>query len=217
MQGENSQTPAMHSESLDKLAGALAKAQAELTTAKKTAENLFFNSKYADLAACWDVAKKPLANNGLSVSQLPCSSGNQVGVTTYLLHSSGQWLKSEYYLPLVKNTPQAAGSAITYARRYALAAVLGIAQEDDDGNTASTGPTEKEIAQQAAEKAAKVKAKSLDNASNYVVKEGDFAGLKFGDIGLDVVVNEHYPDAENYGFSEKDIKAMEKLAGILAS
>jgi hypothetical protein len=129
----------MQSETIGKLAEALAKAQAVIESAKKDAENPFFKSTYADLASVWDVARRPLSDNGLSVSQLPgISEGQKVRLQTILMHSSGEWLSSDFDMPYLKADPQAVGSALTYARRYSLAAIVGIvAEEDDDGNSAA--------------------------------------------------------------------------------
>jgi len=126
------------SEQVDKLAAALCKAQAEMGGAVKDAKNPFFKSSYADLTSVIKAIKEPFANNGLSYSQLPVTSegGGGVGVTTILMHSSGQWLESEFYLPLAKKDPQGGGSAITYARRYALQAIAGIPTADDDAEAA---------------------------------------------------------------------------------
>jgi len=126
------------SEQVDKLAAALCKAQAEMGGAVKDAKNPFFKSSYADLTSVIKAIKEPFANNGLSYSQFPVTSdgGGGVGVVTVLLHSSGQWLESEFYLPLAKKDPQGGGSAITYARRYALQAMAGIPTADDDAEAA---------------------------------------------------------------------------------
>ena len=126
------------SEQVDKLAAALCKAQAEMGGAVKDAKNPFFKSSYADLTSVIKAIKEPFANNGLSYSQFPVTSegGGGVGVVTVLLHSSGQWIESEFYLPLAKKDPQGGGSAITYARRYALQAMAGIPTADDDAEAA---------------------------------------------------------------------------------
>jgi len=126
-----------HSEQINEIATALAKAQAEIEGAKKDSTNPHFKSSYADLASVWDACRKALTANGLSVVQGPVSDEGRVGVTTMLMHSSGQWLESTFFMRPTKDDPQGAGSALTYARRYALAAMVGVAPEDDDGNAAS--------------------------------------------------------------------------------
>ena len=126
------------SESITDLATALCLAQAEMGGAIKDSNNPFFKSSYADLTSVIKVIKEPFAKWGLSFVQLPVTSagGNGVGVSTMLMHKSGQWLQSEYLLPMDKVTPQGAGSAITYARRYALQSLVGIPSVDDDSELA---------------------------------------------------------------------------------
>jgi hypothetical protein len=127
------------SDTISELAKALCKAQGAIQPAIKDAENPFFHSTYADLSSVWEVARKPLADNGLSVSQLPgeCRD-NKILLKTILMHESGEFLSSTLEMPYLKSDPQAIGSAITYARRYALAAIVGIvADEDDDANKAA--------------------------------------------------------------------------------
>ena len=129
------------SESITDLATALCLAQAEMGGAIKDSNNPFFNSNYADLTSVIKVIKEPFAKYGLSFVQLPVTSagGNGVGVSTMLMHKSGQWLQGEYLLPMDKVTPQGAGSAITYARRYALQSLVGIPSVDDDSELAMFG------------------------------------------------------------------------------
>jgi len=126
------------SESITDLATALCLAQAEMGGAIKDSNNPFFKSSYADLTSVIKVIKEPFAKYGLSFVQLPVTSagGNGIGVSTMLMHKSGQWLQSEYLLPMDKVTPQGAGSAITYARRYALQSLVGIPSVDDDSELA---------------------------------------------------------------------------------
>ena len=124
------------SEAIDKLAGALCKAQAAMGGAVKGADNPFFKTKYADLGSVVKALKVPFSENGLSYVQFPFSSDGGIGVTTRLMHTSGQWLESEFTLPMKKADPQQAGSAITYARRYALQSIAGIPTADDDGEAA---------------------------------------------------------------------------------
>ena len=122
------------SQSIAKLAEALAKVQAELKPAQRDSENPFYKSSYADLAAVSKSTFPVLAKHGLSVSQIAEGEG---AVTTILMHTSGEWLRGTLTLKPVKADPQGQGSAITYARRYALASIVGLATEDDDGNAAT--------------------------------------------------------------------------------
>jgi hypothetical protein len=128
----------MNSQSLGELAKALAKAQSELAGAKKDATNPHFRSQYADLASVWDACRKPLADNGLSVLQYTTTrfDRQQPILVTLLVHASGESVEGETPLLYGKEDMQALGSAITYARRYGLAAMVGVAPEDDDGNAA---------------------------------------------------------------------------------
>lgn len=120
------------SEKIDELAKALSDFQGEMGSVGFDANNPFFKSKYATLAAIVASAKTFLSKHGLCVSQLATLDG---GVTTILMHDSGQFIADTLKLTPVKNDPQGMGSAITYARRYAYASILGIvADEDDDGN-----------------------------------------------------------------------------------
>lgn len=121
--------------SIGKLADALAKAQGEMEGALKDSTNPHFKSKYADLAAVRD-ACRPLSKHGLAVLQPTKADGARVTVTTMLVHSSGEWIAEDLTLTAGQATPQAVGSAITYGRRYGLAAMVGIAPEDDDGEAA---------------------------------------------------------------------------------
>lgn len=125
------------SDDIKELAAALSKAQGVLSGAAKDTNNPFFKTKYADLASVWDAARKPLADNGLSVCQTTKMEGGEVCLITTLMHSSGQWVAGEMTLAPAKRDPQGYGSAITYMRRYALAAIVGVAPDDDDGNDAS--------------------------------------------------------------------------------
>ena len=126
------------SESINELATSLAKAQGAVKAAMKDANNPFYKSKYADLSSVWEACRKALSDNGLSVTQLPFTSeGSTVGIETVLLHSSGQYLGEKLVVPVGKYDAQGIGSAITYARRYALSAIVGVvADEDDDGEKA---------------------------------------------------------------------------------
>lgn len=129
------------SQEIGELAGALSKAQGAVHGAVKGAENPFFKSRYADLAQVWDACREQLASNNLAVIQTTEPHPDGVVVVTTLAHSSGQWIKGKLLVRPMKADPQAMGSAITYGRRYALAAMVGIAQVDDDAESAmNRGP-----------------------------------------------------------------------------
>lgn len=127
----------MKSEQINELATALAKAQTEIKPALKDSDNPFFKSKYADLAAVQAACMPYLTKNGLSVVQQVNYVNNETILETTLMHSSGQWIKAIAPVKPTKNDPQGLGSALTYMRRYSLAALVGVSQEDDDGNAAS--------------------------------------------------------------------------------
>lgn len=122
---------------IGELAKALSKAQAVMTPAIKDAKNPFFKSSYADLTSVWEAIRKPLTENGLAVVQQTGGTHEVVSVTTILVHSSGQWMKSTIHMKPTKSDPQGIGSCLTYARRYGLSAMVGVSAEDDDGNEAS--------------------------------------------------------------------------------
>lgn len=137
----------MKSESIKELASALCKFQKAMPSVKKDSLNPFYKSKYADLASIIEAIKEPMAANGLSFTQFP---EGQNGLRTILMHESGEWIEETFYVSPTDSKPQSLGSAITYARRYALGAILGIATEDDDdGNEASKevkkGPVKKDV------------------------------------------------------------------------
>lgn len=150
---------------IGELAKALVMAQREMGTIPKDSTNPYFRSKYADLATVSGVLIPVLTKHGLSVSQL-CETSDKTGqyteeftdsktgkvskvivpylclkVKTVLMHESGQWIAGELETAIAKNDPQGIGSAITYARRYSLMAIVGaVADEDDDGNAGSKEP-----------------------------------------------------------------------------
>lgn len=119
------------------LAKALSLAQSEIKGAVKDAANPFFKSHYADLSSVWEACRAAITKNGLSIMQTGNDTGDTVTVITQLMHSSGQWIRGSFNAKPVKADPQGIGSCITYLRRYSLAAMVGVAPEDDDGNAAS--------------------------------------------------------------------------------
>lgn len=130
------------SESISKISLAVSRAQAKMAAAKRTARNPFFNSSYADLGAVWDAVREPLAESELAVIQMPIEDGRGTAIITTLAHSSGEWFRSKLYITPKAKDAQSVGSAITYARRYALSAITGVAPDDDDGERAMQGSHE---------------------------------------------------------------------------
>ena len=130
--------PLVMSTTVGKLAAALASAQAEMSPAKKNATNPHFRSTYADLASLHECSRAALGKHGLAVVQLPGRRDDgTTTVTTLLLHASGEFVGDEAGVKLAAETAQAAGSVVSYLRRYGYAAVLGLSSEDDDGAAAS--------------------------------------------------------------------------------
>lgn len=127
------------SNTIKELALAFSKAQAEMPPAELNAFNPFLKNKYADLGSIIKTEIPVLSKHGLSVSQLPTSNDEGVGITTILMHSSGEWIESTIVLPVGEakglSSAQVAGSVISYLRRYSLASILGMyADEDTAGN-----------------------------------------------------------------------------------
>lgn len=178
----------MKSEKLDLLATALSKAQSEMPAVPMNAINPFLKNKYADLAEMIRVASPVLAKHGLSISQQPVSfEGQLVGVTTTLLHTSGQWIEDTISLPLGdekgKSLAQVAGSIITYLRRYSYGAIVGLAtDEDTDGNAPSKNHEQPKVAYEAKAGNGKM---TLEFANNEVNRDG----VKYGDIETDTLAN----------------------------
>jgi hypothetical protein len=129
------------SEQIADLATALATAQKTIEGAAKDRHNPAFKSKYADLSSVWEAWQAVGPVNGLALMQLPGAMvEGKVTLTTMLTHKSGQWMRETLHIPVTKQDAQGYGSALTYARRYALSAFVGIAPEDDDGNASVKKP-----------------------------------------------------------------------------
>lgn len=195
-----------HSEKIDELGAALSKAQGILEAAKKDSNNPFFKSKYADLASVWESCRAALSSNGLSIVKSPEESDSGIAVVTMMLHSSGQWIRSRYTMPVSKVDAQAVGSAITYARRYSLAAFVGVAPDDDDGNGAGSGE--------------KQSAKKDSNFPNY--PDENFEGNKKG-WEASIKSGKHTPDSiinmvsTKYTLSDEQKETIKKLGYINAN
>lgn len=134
------------SNEIGELAKALAQAQSEIMPAVKDSANPFFKSKYADLTSVWNACRAALTKHSLAVCQTTDEMNGRLMLITTLMHSSGQWIRS--HMPILSSKPdaQSMGSAISYSRRYALAAIAGVTAEDDDGN-AATRPQNASIVQ----------------------------------------------------------------------
>ena len=122
------------SNEINELAAALSSAQGAMGAALKDSKNPHFGNDFASLEAINAVIKQPLADNDLSMVQFPINDETGVGITTRLMHKSGQWIEEKWTMPAVKAGPQQYGSLITYFRRYSIAAIFGIPQTDKDAN-----------------------------------------------------------------------------------
>jgi hypothetical protein len=154
----------MQSDSIAKLVTALVKVQKELRGYKEDSKNPFFNSSYGDLSSVWAAVRDPLTKNGLAIIQTNegCDDRGRQKLRTILAHESGEWIDSMIAIRPTKEDPQQSGSAITYARRYSLAAIVGVAPEDDDAEGAMDRTAEaKERIRKAAQKAAQKKADAM--------------------------------------------------------
>jgi len=131
------------SDSIAALACSLSKAQSTMTSAKKDSTNPHFKSRYADLASIWDACRESLTKNGLAVVQLPGKDEAGYYVETVLTHASGEFIADKLHIVPTKDDPQGLGSAITYARKYGLSAIAGVAPDDsDDDGEAAMGRTD---------------------------------------------------------------------------
>jgi hypothetical protein len=165
------------SDSLEKIAPALIKAQTEIKGALKDSTNPHFRSKYADLSSVVDAVKAPLLKHGISFLQGVQDAEGGVAVETMLLHTSGEWISSTLRIPAVKQDAQGYGSAITYGRRYGLQAMCGVPAEDDDGNAATASTAASKITPVAGSLAAlssedQAKAKQVANSVVDLWNEG---------------------------------------------
>lgn len=122
---------------MGRLALALSAAQGEITPALKSSVNPHFKSKFADLSEVWEACRAALSKHKIAVVQCPQFEGNNAWLETTLIHESGESIMSRFPLLNGKGDMQGFGSALTYARRYSLAAMVGVTSEDDDGNAAS--------------------------------------------------------------------------------
>ena len=130
------------SESIIELAKAMAAFQGEVKQPTKDGNNPHFRSSYVTLDGVVAAVTETASKHGLSFMQFPINDGERIGVKTLVMHTSGEFIESEpvYSMPMKKD-PQAAGSVITYLKRYSLAAIFGITSDvDDDGNQGSAPP-----------------------------------------------------------------------------
>jgi hypothetical protein len=197
------------SPTIGKLAEALAKAQLKFDAVIKDSANPAYHSKYADLATVIGATQPHLAAEGLSIIQMPHAEFGDgdakiLTLTTLMAHSSGEWLSSDLKLPAMMRErfdAQSVGSAITYGRRYAWAAMTGVAQEDDDGNKAS-GIGTKEAAQEVGKQQLRKAAARAGNDAVVLTEWNDVLAVS-GEGGLAILKSECDPDAlKEIGFKK---------------
>ena len=192
----------------------------------KTNKGYSYSYNYADLADVLDAVRPVLAKHGLAVAQTVMLESS---LNSWLLHTSGQWIRSEYGVVLgedVPDTPQARGSALTYARRYALCALLGIAAEEDDDGTASTAPGETRRTRRPAPKAPPKLADAIKRvaalpalpalATAAAWARETYAGDDLAAILSSVTNVTHAVIADRLG-QAKDIETLNTLAGELGA
>jgi len=185
-----------HSAEIGKLAEALSKAQGEIKGVIKDSANPFFHSTYASLAACLDVCRKPLSDNGLAIVQAPMLVEGKIRLKTILIHISGEWISCEYPIePMrqvkdrgweISNDPQSMGSAVSYARRYCICSMIGMAPDDgtdDDGNLATGKKNEKpyRTAKPETEELART-GQIYSEQTNNLIRQFDLIGIKKGEL-----------------------------------
>ena len=177
------------SESINELSSALSKTQSEICGATKDSTNPFFNSKFATLQSVWDACRGPLTKNGLAVIQTTNHSDGKTTLVTTLAHSSGQWVEGYYPITPVKTDPQSLGSAMSYARRYSLMAIIGIPQVDDDAEKAMGRSKEpqKEVLVTDGNKISTNTSvfRVAKNSDVYTIPFGKFKGKRLEDISPD--------------------------------
>jgi len=204
------------SESIGEIAKALTKFQGEVKSPKATTENPFFKSKYATLAQIQDAIRDEAKKNGLSIIQ-SAGAGNEfshgaVHITTRIIHESGEWIESDtLMLTPDKPTPQGAGSAITYGRRYSLSAILGISsEEDDDANAAE--PDTKKPSKPAKKTATKITQTAIYKKMWATAKEV-FQGVGYADEDIKHLLHEHILDT--YGLESSTELNGEQIGEII--
>ena len=183
------------SESIVNLSKALAAAQGEMPAIKFNATNPFLKNHYADLGAVIAGVRPILAKHNLAVTQLVSGEDNVVGVTTMLIHASGEWINETVTLPIGeergKSSAQVAGSIVTYLRRYALASILGVySDEDGDGHSPAQTPREKRAVEREREEQADVPVQgdpmTIEDACK--VETSDDPPKRYGDLTMTELV-----------------------------
>jgi hypothetical protein len=198
---------------IDKIAGALVAVQAAMKPAIKDATNPHFRSKYADLGAIWDACREPLTKNGIFTGQDVTGDVGCVAVTTRLIHTSGQWVEfGPLVIPLTKGDAQAVGSGVSYGKRYALAAALGIIAEDDDDGNHAVASAPKSQAQPPYERKPATNGKAVAKEAEKIATERKLVAVITAEQRKQL-----QKDAEQAGWSVDEVKKMLKGFGFNSS
>lgn len=203
-----------HSESIKEIAAAVAAFQSEVKDPSRNGENPHFKSKYVQLDGLLAAVRPILAKHGLSIVQSTGGNGQDISVSTMLLHRSGEWIETDaLMIKPAKADPQGCMSAITYSRRYSLSAALGVAwDDDDDGNAASTPP--KEEKQKAKAKATKQKAADNPKADykSVTLHKIAAAAQEIGLTGEDVkgIIFDRYKKESSAGMTDAEVKDLDE-------
>ena len=203
------------SANINKLAEALAKAQSKFTSAPKNKINPHLKSKYADLASVLDTVREPLANNGLSIVQVVETDGAKIICYTDLMHVSDQWIRGKLVLHSAQTAIQQIGAAITYAKRYALSAMLGIASDEEDD-----GEAEQATAAKKSEANGKYKQISVSEPVPVAPKAASKAEAKAAKSPEQAFVDKAqgvFPGSEVVAETRTDSPASDDLKGLLWS
>ena len=206
---------------ISNLITSLIKAQKEFKPLIKGSTNPFFKTKYADLEACWNSVKEALLNNGLTIySTTHISEGKNV-LDTYLVHESGESIHSEYLIIPVKNDPQSEGSALTYARRYSLSALLTLVSEsDDDGNAGSKSKTDTKSSPRGTQTPTTTTGTTTESKDDNLITRGKYYHVLLSDNGIVTEEQRHAWQLQMIGkesFKEFTIEDIEKAIDILKS
>lgn len=184
-----------HSENIAKLAAALAAFQAEVKDPSRDGQNPHFRSKYVQIDGLLAAVRPMLAKNGLSIVQSTGGNGQDISVTTEIMHTSGEWIRTDaLMIKPAKADPQGCMSAITYSRRYSLSAALGVAWDDDDDGEAASTP--------------KLKAKSKAGSLRAIAAAAKELGATPDD--LKEVMRRHYNKASSNELTDAEAADMEK-------
>jgi hypothetical protein len=174
---------------MTKFLQAFIKAQSEIHNAQTDSYNPGFKSRYASLESVLDAVKPTLNKYGIAILQPMIIENEKAFIVTKLIHESGELIESKTPIIFDKQTAQAMGSGISYARRYALASLVCIGGDDDDGNAATESKPQGSPQEPKAKPAAKPLAKATQSGSNgdFVIKFGPDKGKSLGELGAGAI------------------------------